>query len=116
MQSISELTDDMERLKAFNVSFVKLADLNFELLVDAIHDITYQDEEGEEVSLTDKNIIREFLENTDSSTGKEIEEFINNINSKGVNNKVRVSCSNEECDNEYESDINFDPVNFFTGS
>jgi hypothetical protein len=116
MQSISELTDDMERLKAFNVSFVKLADLNFELLVDAIHDITYQNEEGEDVALTDKKIIREFLENIDSSAGKEIEEFINNINSKGVNNKVRVSCSNEECDNEYESDINFDPVNFFTGS
>ena len=116
MQSISELSDDMERLSAFNESFVKLADLNFELLIDAIHNITYQNEEGEDVSLDDKTIIREFLENTDNNTGKEIEEFINGINAKGVNNKVRVTCSDEECGNEWDNDINFDPVNFFTGT
>ena len=116
MQSISELEDDMQRLKAFNESFVKLADLNFELLIDAIHGITYNDEEGNAVTLQDKNIIREFLENTDNVTGKEIEEFINGINAKGVNDKVRVTCSNEECGNVFDNDINFDPVNFFTGS
>jgi hypothetical protein len=116
MQSISELEDDMQRLKAFNESFVKLADLNFELLIDAIHGITYNDEEGNAVTLQDKNIIREFLENTDNVTGKEIEEFINSINAKGVNDKVRVTCNNEECGNVFDNDINFDPVNFFTGS
>jgi hypothetical protein len=116
MQSISEMKDDMDRLSAFNESFVKLADLNFELLIDAIHNITYQNEEGKDVTLDDKTIIREFLENTDNNTGKEIEEFINGINAKGVNNKVRVTCSNEECGNEWENDINFDPVNFFTGT
>lgn len=116
MQSISELEDDMQRLKAFNESFVKLADLNFELLIDAIHGITYNDEEGNAVTLQDKNIIREFLENTDNVTGKEIEEFINGINAKGVNDKVRVTCNNEECGNVFDNDINFDPVNFFTGS
>lgn len=116
MQSISEMNDDMARLSAFNESFVKLADLNFELLIDAIHNITYQNEDGEDVTLTDKTIIREFLENTDNSTGKEIEEFINGINAKGVKNKVRVECNNEECDNIWDNDINFDPVNFFTGT
>lgn len=116
MQSISELEDDMQRLKAFNESFVKLADLNFELLIDAIHGITYNDEEGNAITLQDKNIIREFLENTDNVTGKEIEEFINGINAKGVNDKVRVTCNNEECGNVFDNDINFDPVNFFTGS
>ena len=116
MQSISSLTDDMERLKAFNDSFVKLADLNFELLIDAIYSVVYQDEEGEDVSIDDKVIIREFLENTDNTVGKEIEAFINSINAKGVNTEVQIECGNEECEETYVSTINFDPVNFFTGS
>ena len=120
MQSISEMEDDMERLSAFNDSFVKLADLNFELLVDSIKSIVYQDEEGQNVSITDSQVIREFLENTDNTTGKEIETFVNGINDKGVKNEVMVKCENEECPveggNEFIAPINFDPVNFFTGS
>jgi len=116
MQSISALDDDMERLKAFNTSFVKLADLNFELLIDAIYSVSFQDEKGEDAVIKDKKVIREFLENTDNNVGKEIEAFINSINAKGVNNEVQVECSNEECDNTFNSTINFDPVNFFTGS
>ncbi len=120
MQSISEMSDDMERLSAFNDSFVKLADLNFELLVDSIKSIVYQDEEGQNVSITDGQVIREFLENTDNTTGKEIETFVNGINDKGVKNEVMVKCENEECPveggNEFIAPINFDPVNFFTGS
>ena len=113
------MEDDMERLSAFNDSFVKLADLNFELLVDSIKSIVYQNEEGKDVVIQDGQIIREFLENTDNTTGKEIETFVNGINDKGVKNEVFVECSNEDCKNHTEgflAPINFDPVNFFTGS
>ena len=116
MQSISEMSNDMDRLSAFNDSFVKLADLNFELLIDSIKNIYYSDAEGQQIQISDKGIIREFLENTDNNTGKEIEEFINSVNAKGVQNEVQVECSSEECDNTYVAPINFDPVNFFTGS
>lgn len=116
MQSISEMKDDLERLKAFNESFVTLADLNFELLIESLSSITYQNEDGEDVSVTDKVTIREFLENTDNKTGKEIEELVNSINTKGVKQDVKVTCGNEECGEEFVAPINFDPVNFFTGS
>tara|TARA_B100001057_G_C22836151_1_gene945273 strand:- start:16 stop:888 length:873 start_codon:yes stop_codon:yes gene_type:complete len=119
MQNISEMTDDMDRLAAFNASFVKLADLNFELLVESIKTVIYMNEEGQNVSINDKPIIREFLENTDNTTGKEIEEFINGVNSKGVQKEVKVQCSNEDCKSHTEgfmAPINFDPVNFFTAS
>ena len=118
MQSISEMTDDMERLSAFNESFVKLADLNFELLVDSIKSIVYKNEEGKDVIITDGQIIREFLENTDNTTGKEIETFVNSINDKGVKNDIGLS-GNPDCPNHKDgitAPINFDPVNFFTGS
>ena len=75
--------------------------------------------DGQNESIVDKNIIREFLENTENTTGKEIEEFINDVNGKGVKNEVQVMCSNEKCKNHTEgflAPINFDPVNFFTGS
>ena len=116
MQSISEMSNDMDRLSAFNESFVKLADLNLELLIDSIKNIYYTDAEGKQIQISDKGIIREFLENTDNGTGKEIEEFINTVNAKGVKNEVAVECENEECKNSYTAPINFDPVNFFTGS
>jgi hypothetical protein len=116
MQSISEMKDDLERLKAFNESFVTLADLNFELLIESISSITYANEDGENVAVKDKTTIREFLENTDNKTGKEIEELVNGINTKGVKQDIAVTCSNEECGEEFVAPINFDPVNFFTGS
>lgn len=116
MQAISELDDDMERLKAFNTSFVKLADLNFEMIIDSIKEIRYTDAEGNEGVVSDSAQIRQFLENTDSETGKQIEEFTNEINSKGVKQQIQIECQNEKCDNTFEAPINFDPVNFFTGS
>ena len=116
MQSIAELTDDMERLRAFNDSFVQLADLNFELIIDSIHSVKYTDSDGAEQVVTDKATIRDFLENCDNITGKKVEEFVNGINKKGVKQELEIDCSNEECDNVYTTPINFDPVNFFTGS
>tara|TARA_R110000744_G_scaffold296124_1_gene406065 strand:- start:3250 stop:4119 length:870 start_codon:yes stop_codon:yes gene_type:complete len=116
MQAISELTDDMERLKAFNTSFVKLADLNFEMIIDSVKEIRYTDEDGEIGVVSDVKQIRQFLENTDSVTGKQIEEFVNEINAKGVKQSVYIDCQNEKCDNQFDAPINFDPVNFFTGS
>ena len=105
-------TTDMQMVGAFNASFVKHG---LKRLCD-IKSIIYMDAEGQNISVTDKATIREFLENTENTTGKEIEEFINGVNSKGVKNEVLVTCSNEECKNEYMAPINFDPVNFFTAS
>lgn len=116
MQSIAELSDDMERLKAFNESFVQLADLNFAMIIDSVRSVNYIDGEGETQSVTNKDEIKEFLENCDKTIGKDIEEFVNSINKKGVKQEVSVTCSSEECENQFEAPINFDPVNFFTGS
>ena len=48
-----------------------------------------------------------------------IESFVNGINDKGVKIEVFVECSNPDCPNHKDgflAPINFDPVNFFTGS
>ena len=77
-RTISELEDDMDRLKAFNTSFVQLADLNFEMMLDSINSVSYMTAEGNEEKVTERKQLREFLENTGTTQlGKEIEMDIN---------------------------------------
>ena len=110
----------MERLSLFNNNFKQIADLNFSLIVDSIASISYTDEEGETQSVTDRNHIKEFLDNAEQSVGKKIEQKITDLNSIGINHEMGMQC--EKCLDDagepfvFESRVNFDPVNFFTAS
>lgn len=120
LQALADVPDEMERLSLFNNNFKQIADLNFNLIVDSIANIGYTDEEGEEQSVTDRNHIKEFLDNAEQSVGKKIEEKITELNSIGINHEMKLQC--EKClddDGEplvFDSKVNFDPVNFFTAS
>lgn len=114
LQSLSTITDEMDQLKAFNDNFVQIAALNFDLIVDSVASISGTTPDGEEFVVTDNKSIREFLENCESSVGKSIEEKITEINAIGINKKFNLQC--EECNEVFEKEIAFDPVNFFTAS
>lgn len=114
LQSLQNITDEMEQLKAFNANFVKIALLNFELIVDSVASVKGVDANGEEFVVTDRNNIREFLENCESHIGKHIEKMISEVNAIGVNKTVKLQC--QECETVFDKEINFDPVNFFTAS
>lgn len=113
LQSLASIEDELEQLKAFNNSFVRMANINFDLTVDAVASIKGVDNEGEEFVVTDITQIREFLENCESSIGKEIEKTIEQINKIGVNKKVQLECEEHGA---FEQEVGFDPVNFFTAS
>ena len=113
LQSLASIEDEMEQLKAFNNSFVRMASVNFDLTVDAVASIRGNNEEGEEFIVTDSSQIREFLENCESSIGKEIEKTIESISKIGVNKKVQLECEDHGV---FEQEVGFDPVNFFTAS
>ncbi len=112
LQSISSITDEMEQLKAFNDSFVRIAQMNFDLVVDSVASVTGTNN-GEEFTVYDRAQIKEFLENCETSIGRKIEEQIENINKIGVNKKIQLECDKH---GPFEQDIGFDPVNFFTAS
>lgn len=112
MQSISQLVDDMERLSAFNDSFMKMANLNFEMVAASVTEVRTPD--GQKIQ--DPEFIRQFLENTDRETGKQIQQLVTQLNELGVNKTVDLTCSNQDCGHEFTVPINFDPVNFFTAS
>ena len=114
LQSLTNITDEIDQLKAFNANFIQIAALNFELIVDSVSSVSGTSPDGEEFVVTDSNAIREFLENCESSIGKSIEDKITDINAIGIDKKFNLQC--EECGNVYEKEIAFDPVNFFTAS
>lgn len=114
LQSLADIEDEMEQLRAFNKNFLQIAALNFELIVDSVASIRGKDAEGEEFVVTDRKQIQEFLENCESAVGKKIEESIKTVNELGVNKVMQLYC--EGCDELFEKEIGFDPVNFFTAS
>jgi hypothetical protein len=114
LQTIQGITDEMEQLKAFNNNFVQIAALNFDLMVDSVASISGVDAEGDEFVVTDKTSIREFLENCDAVIGRGVEENIAEVNKIGVEKKMLLEC--DSCEEQFEQEINFDPVNFFTAS
>lgn len=127
LQALANIDNEDERLKVFNENFVKIANLNFTLIIDSVAKVSYTDEEGNKQEVIDRDMITEFLENAESKVGKLIEEKIKDINAIGINHEMSLQCTNEGCKehnpstNEsnpfvFTSKVNFDPVNFFTAS
>lgn len=114
LQSLQNIEDEMEQLKAFNSNFMQIAALNFDLIVDSVASVRGKDEEGDTFVVTNRNTIREFLENCESSVGKSVEKYIAEVNKIGIQRTVLLLC--DECEHQFEHEIGFDPVNFFTAS
>lgn len=114
LQALADIPDDMDKLKVFNDNFMRMADMNYKLIVDAVHTITL----GDDV-ITDREHIKEFLDNCEASVGTAIEKEVTEINKIGINKTMMFEC--EDCEVEkgpkqFEAPISFDPVNFFTAS
>ena len=97
MVSISQIEDDMEKLQAFNESYMKMAELNFQVILDSIYSISGNDENGEEFIVTDRENIREYMENCDNTVGKLITEQVNFLSEAGIDKTVKVQCQEEKC-------------------
>jgi hypothetical protein len=113
LQSLASIEDELEQLKAFNSSFVRMASVNFDLTVDSVASISGTDENDGEFVVTDIAQIREFLENCETTIGKEIEKTIEKISKIGVNKLVQLECEEH---GPFQQEVGFDPVNFFTAS
>ena len=114
LQALQGIEDEVEQLKAFNTNFMAIAGLNFSLIANSVNSITGTQEDGEDFVVTDEESIVEFLNNCDAKIGKQIESEIQEINKIGVNKTFKLQC--EECEEVYDREIAFDPVNFSTAS
>ena len=116
MASIAMIEDDMEKLQAFNQSYMKMAELNFLVILDSIYSISGTDENGEEFIVADRDNIREYMENCDSMVGKRVTEQVNLLGEAGIDKTVSLQCQEEACGHIFETNLEFDPVNFSTAS
>lgn len=116
MQSIADIEDDLEKLKAFNESYMKMAELNFLVILDSIYSISGTDQNGEEFIVTDRENIREFMENVETDIGKRVTEQVNILQEAGIDKNVKIQCQEESCGHVFETNLEFDPVNFSTAS
>ena len=116
MASIAQIEDDMEKLQAFNQSYMKMAELNFLVILDSIYSISGTDENGEEFIVTDRDNIREYMENCDSDVGKRVTEQVNRLGEAGIDKTVTIQCQEEKCGHVFKTTLEFDPVNFSTAS
>jgi len=116
MQSIADIEDDLQKLKAFNESYLKMAELNFLIILDSIYSISGTDENGEEFIVTDRANIREYMENVASDIGKRVTEQVNLLQEAGIDKTVTIQCQEESCGHMFETNLEFDPVNFSTAS
>jgi len=113
LQTLAEMENDMDKLKVFNQNFRKMADMNYQLILDAIHSIKIE-KDSEKLVITDRDHIREFLDNCEAGIGKAVDQSVGKLNQIGINKDMQFEC--EKCEKIFTAPIGFDPVNFFMAS
>jgi hypothetical protein len=103
----NESLTDGQRSAIFANAFKEIATTRFDLLASAIIKVV---DESKDVSVTDKKYIREFITNIDKKSADKISDLIGKINMIGIKKTFMAKC--EKCNHEWESEIDFNPVNF----
>ena len=100
------LTDE-QRLKEFSKAFKQIANTTYELILSSIIKVV---DESKGIDVKDKEFIKEFLANIEKHDADKIGDMIKEINKIGVKRTFTARC--EKCQHQWESDIDFNPVNF----
>jgi len=98
-------------MSVYNKSFNKMADMSVQLLARSIIKIVTPDGDQE----NDPNEILTFLQNIDSKAAKQIDEKLSEINALNVEKKVELECQNESCKNNWVTELDINPTDFFVG-
>jgi len=100
---------DEKKLELFNSAFAEATKLTIELVADNILSVELDD-----IIVTEKEHIFDWVQNMDKQTYKIIVEKIKELSDSSVEKTMIVQCSNIECNNTFETLIDLNPVSFFT--
>lgn len=103
----SETLSDTQRSEILVKAFKELSVNRYELMVSGIIKVI---DEANNVNVADKGFIKEFLQNIDKKSVDKIHDLIKEINLIGIKRTFTAVC--EKCDHKWESEIDFNPVNF----
>jgi hypothetical protein len=111
-QLLDSNIDRKSRLDTFKGQLDQIADLNVEVLADSTEYIQLPDN----TVVNQYGFIKEFYANSDSSIIRQVQECFDQTNKSLVDKTLKVTCTNEECLKEYESNLEFDYSRFFVVS
>lgn len=100
------ITED-QKLKLFANAFKEISLITYSLMCNSIIKVV---DESRNINVNNKDNIKEFLHNIDKQSLDKISDLIKEINQIGIKNTFSAVC--EKCNHEWESDIDFNPVNF----
>ena len=103
----SETLSDEDRAAIFSKSFKEMSALTFELMQNSIVKVV---DESSNLSVTNRVHIKEFLFNIDKQSIDKVSNMISEINHIGIKRTFTAIC--EQCNHEWDSEIDFNPVNF----
>jgi hypothetical protein len=108
---INSESDELARLATFNKSFVAMAELNIEILSNAITKVTIPQDNGEPVEVTEHEYIAEWVRGISKTHADVIIDKLNEINELGIDRDVDITCT--ECGHGFKTRVEFNPSNFF---
>jgi hypothetical protein len=103
----AEDTPSEKRSEMFTSAFKNMAIIKFELMTSCIVKVV---NEKDGINVTEPRFIKEFLHNIDKKNADKISDLITEINKIGIKRTFIAKC--EKCSHEWESEIDFNPVNF----
>lgn len=103
----SETISEEQRMKMFTTAFTQLSIVTYDLMLNSVVKVV---NEQAGVNVTEKEFIKEFLQNIDKKQVDQISDMIKMINQIGIKKLFTAKC--DKCEHEWESEIDFNPVNF----
>ncbi len=100
------LTEE-QRLKLFAAAFKDLSTITYTLMVNSVLKVV---DESQNINVNNKDDIKEFLQNIDKKSSDKISDLIKEINQIGIKRTFVAKC--EKCEHTWESEVDFNPVNF----
>jgi hypothetical protein len=111
---INDEKDELARLTSFNKSFMAMAELNIDILSNAVIKVLIPvTEETEAITVKNKKHIAEWVRGISKTEADKIIDELNTINNLGIERNALITCSAEGCAHEYETKIEYNPSNFF---
>ena len=105
----NEELDDGARNELFGKTFVEIAELTVSLITNSITSV-----QGKETDvITDKALIKEWLNNITKSDYEIIRTKIEDLSESGLETEFNAAC--QECGNEWKTAVDLDIANFFEG-
>ena len=100
------ITED-QRVKLFATAFKDLSAITYSLMLNSVVKVV---DESNNINVADKAFIEDFLQNIDKKSSDKIGDLIKEINQIGIKRSFTAVC--EKCQNTWESEVDFNPVNF----